>query len=195
MCIAHAECVLIYPVVWVELYCLLESNEGLRGVTAIQVRWPQAAIEVIRIGRERKSAVQLCNSFRVFTRCSIDATERGMHFRQLVIIQLRLLCSRQSLLRPKAVLLDSVHAQACVGYARIRKGKLWVRPQRLIEVIERRLHAFTIVSSHGIATAQIQVICGGVIRRPGLGSSKLIISRVDIETRDELRVDLVFQSE
>src|SRR5580692_13156279 len=153
MGIGYAECVLIDPVVWVELYCLLERNEGLRGVAAIQVRCPQAAIEVIRVRRQRKSAVQLRDGFRVFTRCSVDAAERGMHFRQLIVQLLSLLRSRQSLLRPKAVLLDSVHPQACVGYARIRKGKLWVRTQRLIEVIERRLHAFTIVSPHGIATA------------------------------------------
>src|ERR1700690_3399192 len=100
MGVAFPELVIIYPVVRVELYSLLERVDGLHDVAAAHVHVPEPAVEFIRVGCQRESTAQLSDCFCVLTCCAVDAAEERMDLRQLVVQLLSLLGCGKRLLSP-----------------------------------------------------------------------------------------------
>src|SRR6185437_5086056 len=85
MRIGSSQCVLVHPVVRVELYCFLKSRDRLGIVAALEVYLAYSSIKFVRVGSKRESAVQLGYGLRIFPGGGIHTAESGMDFRQLVI--------------------------------------------------------------------------------------------------------------
>src|SRR3989442_3129852 len=136
MTVRLAECVIVQPVVRVELDGLEMGLQRFVFAPAVEISLSEAPIAFIRIGRALERALELCKGLRSFSRHAVYLTEGEVRLWEVFVQAAGLQPRCQCLLRPGAALLAVVHREVRVSQTGIGQRKSGIFLEGLLVIFE-----------------------------------------------------------